>query len=1062
VIGVRFRMRLCAVMFFFGVAVTVTADSATGERVLDDFDDIGLWHVATSDDVEASLRSAPGSQGNALCMDFDFGTVSGYAVARRALPLDYGDNYELSFGLRGDAPVNSLQFKLVDETGQNVWWVNRPDYAFPRDWQRVRFKKRHISFAWGPTKDRELKHSAQIELVVARGRGGGKGTVCFDHLTFRELPADGAVLPTPVLRATSTLPPSEPAQALDGIEDTAWRSDPAAGADQMLIADFQQPREFGGLVLHWLRDAYASRYTIDFSDDGVQWRTVRRVTDGNGGSDPHLLPESETRFVRVHLQDGPAKAYGLAEIEIKDLSFGASANAFIEAIAKDASRGTYPRAFVGQQSYWTIVGVDGGPTPGLFSEDGALEIAPQLGSIEPFLLTDEGLVTWADVTPQQSLLEGYLPIPSVTWDRRDVALRVTAFATGTRERSQLLAEYRVENRSDRSRTVTLALAIRPFQVSPPMQFLSVQGGVSPLRELSWDGHVLSIDGERRVFPLVRPDRVFAADFDAGNVPELLAQAAEPRAQAVTDETGFASAALLYRLKLPPHKSRSIGIVAPLTGAATLPKDHAIAWLKQQQSDTADAWRRKLNRVTLHLPGAGKAVEDGVRTALAHILISRDGPALRPGTRSYARSWIRDGAMMSDALLRLGQTDVVRDYAEWFASHQFGNGKVPCCVDARGSDPVAENDSNGELIHLIAQHYRYAGDHVWLQHMWPEISSAVEFMNALRATQRTASNETDERRALYGLMPASISHEGYSDRPAYSYWDDFWSLAGYASAADSAKALKRDNEAARLAAQRDEFGKDVAASLRASIAQHGIDYIPASADRGDFDPTSTTVALSVAGQQAALPQPELDQTFERYWKELVARRDGATDWDAYTPYEFRNIGAFVRLGWRERASESLDFFLRDRRPLNWNQWPEVVGRDARRPRFLGDLPHAWVASDFIQSVLDMFAYVRAEDQTLVVGAGIPIDWLAGSGIEIKGLRTPYGKLSYSLRRERDRLLLKVSAGVMPPPGGLIFAWPHPSAPGNASMNGRPTHWDNRKELRIRTLPATIAIEAEPAP
>jgi len=61
-----------------------------------------------------------------------------------------------------------------------------------------------------------------------------------------------------------------------------------------------------------------------------------------------------------------------------------------------------------------------------------------------------------------------------------------------------------------------------------------------------------------------------------------------------------------------------------------------------------------------------------------------------------------------------------------------------------------------------------------------------------------------------------------------------------------------------------------------------------------------------------------------------------------------------------------------------------------------------------------------------------------------------------------LVLKVSAGVLPPSGGLIFAWPYASAPADASINGRPTHWDNRKELRIRTLPATIAIEAEPAP
>ena len=29
------------------------------------------------------------------------------------------------FRLRGDLPPNNLEFKLVDESGENVWWVNR-------------------------------------------------------------------------------------------------------------------------------------------------------------------------------------------------------------------------------------------------------------------------------------------------------------------------------------------------------------------------------------------------------------------------------------------------------------------------------------------------------------------------------------------------------------------------------------------------------------------------------------------------------------------------------------------------------------------------------------------------------------------------------------------------------------------------------------------------------------------------------------------------------------------------------------------------------------------------
>ncbi|HZP94511.1 MAG TPA: hypothetical protein VFB20_16750 [Burkholderiales bacterium] len=635
-------------------------------------------------------------------------------------------------------------------------------------------------------------------------------------------------------------------------------------------------------------------------------------------------------------------------------------------------------------------------------------------------------------------------------------MHVTAFGAGDRARAQLISHYVVENLSDHPRAVTLVLAVRPFQVNPPTQFLNGPGGVAAIRELSWDGRALSINGERRLFPVEKPDRVIIADFDAGNIPELLTKALP--ASAIKDDTGFGSAGLLYQLELPPRGSRSVGIVAPLAGTPALPNGAPNAWLSRRQAETAHDWRNKLNRVSLHVPGAGQPLADTVRSALAHILIERAGPALQPGTRSYARSWIRDGAMMSDALLRLGDADVVREYIDWFAPRQFASGKVPCCVDARGSDPVAENDSHGEFIHLIAQYYRYTRDRDWLRTMWPQVASAASYMNSLRAAESSVQNRSADRRAFYGLMPASISHEGYSDRPAYSYWDDFWALAGYKSAVDIAKALGRDDDVRQLTAEREELRNDLQTSLRMSIAQHGIDYIPGSADRGDFDSTATTIALSVAGEQAQLPQRELRQTFEHYWKEFVLRRDGGMPWSVYTPYELRAVGAFVRLGWRERAWQLLEFFLADRRPAGWNQWAEVVGRDARQPRFLGDMPHGWIASDFIQSVLDLFAYERAADQALVLGAGIPIEWLDGQGIGIGNLRTPYGNLSYTLRRDRRRILLTIGGGLRSPRGGLIFPWPYTGVPGRTLVNGRPLKWENGKELRIGTTPAAIEVQA----
>src|ERR671930_277109 len=108
-----------------------------------------------------------------------------------------------------------------------------------------------------------------------------------------------------------------------------------------------------------------------------------------------------------------APAYGLAEIDIKDLAFGASPNAFFEAIAREAPRGYFPRGFSGEQSYWTVVGVDGSAEKGLLSEDGVIEVGQAGFSIEPFVVIGSELLTWADVLPRHTLLEAYLPMPSV-------------------------------------------------------------------------------------------------------------------------------------------------------------------------------------------------------------------------------------------------------------------------------------------------------------------------------------------------------------------------------------------------------------------------------------------------------------------------------------------------------------------------------------------------------------------------------------------------------------------------------------------------------------------------
>ncbi|MBM7093055.1 hypothetical protein JTP67_32035, partial [Streptomyces sp. S12] len=105
----------------------------------------------------------------------------------------------------------------------------------------------------------------------------------------------------------------------------------------------------------------------------------------------------------------------LAEFEVKPLEFAATPNDFVRAVAAEAPRGQFPRGFSGEQPYWTLIGVDGGTDQALIGEDGAIEVGKGAFSLEPFVISDGKLASWADAQTSQSLQDGYLPIPSAHW-----------------------------------------------------------------------------------------------------------------------------------------------------------------------------------------------------------------------------------------------------------------------------------------------------------------------------------------------------------------------------------------------------------------------------------------------------------------------------------------------------------------------------------------------------------------------------------------------------------------------------------------------------------------------
>jgi hypothetical protein len=1013
-------------------------------RTLDTLDDVTPWKTAVSENVIASVHDARGMRGGALVLEFDLANTAGYASAHRALPVKLPEDYEISVWIRGEAQRNHLEIKFVDASGFNVWWYRRPNFEFTGDWQEIRMKRRQIEFAWGPTDDRTLREFASIEFGIAAGRDGGKGNIWFDELSLKVVPRTGDI-PPPLVSASTVQGSNSAKFAMDARLDTAWRS--TQGQAQFLQVDLQRVAEFGGIEIDWASGLHATRYSIETSTDGKQWQTVRTVTAGNGGRDSHFLPESEARFVRVSMPDA-SRQYGIAELHVRDIEFGASANAFIQTLAKNARRGCYPRGYSGEQTYWTVVGVDSDEEESLVSEDGAVEARRASFSIEPFLKTQTDLVTWADVRTSHSLLDGYLPVPSVDWHHRDADLKTTVQSLGKRGDGWTRVTYTMQNNRRAKQKLLLALAIRPLQVNPPAQFLNTAGGVAPIRHIEWRDNAVFVDRLPSVIPQQPPTRFVAVPFDADTPCDWLT--APSFKTEIEDETGLASGALLYEVELEPEATASFVVDLPLHPTETLTRAPRL----DAEASIAE-WREKLNRVELRLPASGQALFDTLRSSLAHVLINRDGPAIQPGSRSYERSWIRDGAMTSEMLLRLGHDDVVKEFTPWYARYQFNNGKTPCCVDQRGADPVPENDSPGEFLFLIEELYRYTGDMKLLRSLWPRAVKAFDYMEQMRQSERTAQNQTEERRIFYGLMPPSISHEGYSAKPMHSYWDNFWALLGYESMVRMAGVLGEAKERQRFIRLRDEFRADLYRSLQRAREVHKIDYLPGAAELGDFDATSTTIALAPVGELHMLPPNALLATFERYWNNFVERR-ASSNWDAYTPYEWRVVSTFVRLGWRERAWEAIDFFMKDRRPAAGNQWAEVVGREERKSRFVGDMPHGWIASDFGRSLLDMFAFERPADETLVLMAGVPTAWIENDGFAVKNLRTPYGRLSYSLTVQGNKRTLAVAALPRLPNGGIAIAWPvSPERLGKQTIEAGSARWVGN-DLRISSLPFRVTF------
>src|SRR5208337_3754921 len=176
---------------------------------------------------------------------------------------------------------------------------------------------------------------------------------------------------------------------------------------------------------------------------------------------------------------------------------------------------------------------------------------------------------------------------------------------------------------------------------------------------------------------------------------------------------------------------------------------------------------------------------------------------------------------------------------------------------RGYGSDIEFDAQGEFVGIAADIYRISRDRAFLNTIFEPVVRATEFIDELCA--RTNALHGPETR-FHGLLAPSISHEGYS-KPSYSYWDDYFALSAMRNCEYLAREIGDEDIAAQAKAKGQAFAASLASSLRMTADLLGRGVIPASADREDVDPSSTSIAFEPCRAEDVLPSEFISATFD---------------------------------------------------------------------------------------------------------------------------------------------------------------------------------------------------------
>lgn len=618
---------------------------------------------------------------------------------------------------------------------------------------------------------------------------------------------------------------------------------------------------------------------------------------------------------------------------------------------------------------WTMVGNLGSPHRAVVDPRGLVAPWPGGWSLDWWVgAEDRWHVPARSANVRQTLIgdspvvETRMRVPGGDMIHRTYAINATA-ADGGRD----LVIVEIEN--DSAVPVAVALGVRPYDIE----------GLSAIERIELDGSTVTVDGRVAMLLPKAPNEVVASTLHGGDSSSAVFAGEASRSFPVDlrCDAGMAQAAFVYPL---PHHA-TIRVAIPLDPGPTTRRgglgrnrtDQAEAFPAAVPSadQVASGWKVQTDRgMRLVLPD--ERLQSAVDANRRHLLLFHDGDTVTPGPRTDQRFVFRDAAYLLAALDRFGFHREVGEVLLSYPERQENDGNL--------SSREGESDANGAAIWALAHHWDLTRNDELARQLAPMVAGAVEWIERKR-------NERRDDPALRGLLPAgeSAAHLGPHD---FSYWDDFWALAGLRDASRLLAAAGEDEAASRAEEFCASMTADIRASMEITAERLGTAAVPAGPrrriDAGAVGSLAAVSPLDLLPADDKAMAATLDVVRDRFCADEAFLHDGL---GTYLTMQI----AFAELQTGDRhALDRLDWLLGNATPT-WT-WPEAI-----HPRVTGgcsgDGHHGWAAAEFLSFVRSML--VRETADGLALFSMIPERWY-GQGVEIHDAPTRFGTVSFALR------------------------------------------------------------------